>query len=214
MQSRVRLTAEIYLSQMISPELVEAIRTLSPIEAVIGEHAQLRRSGSQLFGRCPLHADKTPSLYIRPSKGVFRCHGCGAGGDVFKFVQLLHGLGFRQAVEFLAARAGLRIDGFRPSPELTAKVSAMKAQREEEIQFQRFCNDRIEAVNQRYRSLGRAANHAEDYLRAPTTHDPYLHDLAWSALERFISFQMRVEREGLCDLEILRSEWSNREAAA
>jgi hypothetical protein len=115
-------------------------------------------------------------------------------------------------VELLAARAGVPIDGFRPSLELTAKVSALKTQRKEQMQFERFCNDSIEAVNRRYRDLGGAANHAEDCLRAGES-DPYIHDLAWDVLKRFRDFETRIEREGLCDMDILKSEWEQREVA-
>jgi hypothetical protein len=200
-------------ARVFSPELIEAIRAVSAIEQVIAEHVQLRRSGVQLAGRCPLHADKTPSFYVHPDKAVFRCHGCGAGGDVFRFVQLLHGRSFREAVQYLAARAGMRDDDFQPSPELTARVAGIKAQREDELSFKRFCNERIENVSGHYRRLGRAATHAEDCLRAGEA-DPHIHDLAWAALERFITFAARIEREGLCDLNVLRTEWSKlREAA-
>jgi DNA primase len=193
-------------------ELIEAVRAVNAIEQVIAEHVQLRRSGAELLGRCPFHEDKTPSFSVRPAKGVFCCHGCDAGGDVFRFIQLLHKCGFREAVSHLAKRAGIELDGFKPSPELTAKVQARRAEHEEELQFKRFCDERIEAVNRRYRSLGRAATNAEDYLRTGQT-DPYLHDLAWNAIERFLSFEIQVDREGLCDVNILRAEWSQRRAA-
>jgi DNA primase len=186
-------------------ELVEAVRSQAPIEAVIAEHVQLRRSGAQLRGRCLFHADKTPSLYISPAKGVFHCHGCGAGGDVFEFVRLLHQCSFRQSVELLAARTDIHIDGFRPPPELTAKVAALKAQREQQMEFQRFCDDRINGVNRQYRSLARAATHAEDYLAVGLC-DSHIDDLAWAALERFRLFEAHIEREGLVDIEVLRTE--------
>jgi len=194
-------------TQAIATETVEAIRALSPIVAVIGEHVQLHRVGVQFVGRCPFHSERTPSFYVSASKGVFKCHGCGAAGDIFRFVELLHHCSFRQSVEILATRAGIHIHGFKPSPELTAKVSAARAQREEQIQFERFCKQRIEAVNQRYRSLAREATNAEDYLRAGLPADPYIDDLAWSALERFRAFQARIELESLCDLDILTTKW-------
>lgn len=190
-------------------ELIEAVRALNSIEYLIGEHVQLRRSGVQLIGRCPFHSEKTPSFYVHPGKQVFHCHGCGVGGDVFKFVRLLHECSFRQSIEFVASRAGMRIDDFKPSLELAAKVSALKVQREKQVQFLRFCDQRIAAINQRHRSLGRAATHAEDCLRAGES-DPYVHELAWSAIERFRNFQIRVEREGLCDVDILRNEWEKK----
>jgi len=192
---------------------VEVVRSLNPILEVVGEHVQLRRSGAQFRGLCPFHSERTPSLYICPAKQVFRCHGCGAGGDVFRFVETLHHCTFPEAVQFLAARAGLELDSFEPSPELIAKVAADKAEREAELAFRRFCNARFDAIDQRYRSLARAATNAEDYLRSGLS-DPYIDDLAWSALERFRLFEASIEREGLCDPDILKTEWSKLHDAA
>lgn len=190
----------------MNAETLEAIRALSPIGQIVGEHIQLRRSGVQLVGRCPLHFDKTPSFYVHPGKQVFHCHGCGRGGDVFEFARLLHGCSFREAVQHLAQRAGILIDRFHPSLELTAKVTAMAAQRQQQMEFEHFCNHRVEAISQKFRALGRAATHAESYLQAGGS-DPYIHDLAWNALERFREFGARIEREGLLDIGVLRGEW-------
>jgi DNA primase len=197
----------------ITPEVIEAVRASNPIEHLAGEHVQLRQSGAELVGCCPFHADASPSFAIHPLKQVFCCHACQVGGDIFRFVQLLHNCTFRQSVQVLATRAGIRLDGFRPSPELAAKVSALRAKREEETQFQLFCNVRIEAINQRYRALSRAASHAEECLRTGTL-TPCEQELAWDALERFRIFKGQVEREGLCDLDILKSEWSKLRDAA
>jgi DNA primase len=198
--------------EKLSAQFIELVRESADIVGVVSEQVQLRRSGANFVGRCPFHSDKTPSFYVRPDKRVFRCHGCGVGGDVFRFVEVLHRCSFRASVEFLAARAGIRIDGFRPSPELTAKVAALKAQRQEQSAFERFCNDRFEIVNRRYRALGCAATYAEDCLRSGES-DPYIQDLAWDALKRYRDFETRIEREGLCDLDTLRTEWSRREVA-
>src|SRR5882762_5945261 len=97
-------------TQKCSPELIETIRELSPIESVIGEFIELRRSGFQLVGLCRFHAERTPSFYVHPGKGVFFCQGCGIGGDVFKFVARLLNCTFRQSVEHLAARAGIAVE--------------------------------------------------------------------------------------------------------
>jgi DNA primase len=187
-------------------ELIEAVRTLNPVEQVLAEYVNLRHSGSQLIGQSFFHSDRTESFSVNPAKQVFFCHGCQAGGDVFQFIRRLHNCSFRQALEFLATRAGLQLEGFQPSPELTAKVAALKSQREEHLEFQRFVNERVETINRQYRSLSRAATHAENCLRVGES-DPYIHDLAWSALERFHAFEARVEREGLCDKDILKTEW-------
>jgi len=198
--------------QRIPKTLVEAIRTLSPIDQVIGEHVQLRRSGIQLIGRCPFHADKTPSLAVHPGKQVFRCHGCGLSGDVYRFVQLRRDCSFPPSVEHLAARAGVEIEGFRPSQELIERVSVLNAKQQEQVEFEKFCSERIGVINRRHWSLSRAATHAENYLRAGNV-DPYIEELAWSVIERFRNYQNRIEREGIADLDVLRTEWEQREAA-
>jgi DNA primase len=199
----------------ISSEIIELVRESADIVAIIGKHVQFRRSGVELIGRCPFHADKTPSFAVHPGKAVFHCHGCGVGGDVFEFVRLLHNYSFHQALEFLATRAGVQLEGFQPSPELIAKVAALKSQREERLDFERFVNERIQAVNRQYRSLGRAATHAENCLCAGES-DPFVQEMAWDALERFRLFEARVEREGLCDLDVLKTAWEElrRDAAA
>ena len=177
----------------IPAEFVELVRNASNIAAVVGERVELRKSGAELVGRCPFHSEKTPSFYVQPNKGVFHCHGCNAGGDVFEFVRRLHKCTFRESVEYLAAKAGLKLNGFTPSAELTAKVASMRAQRQREAALQHFIHDRIEAVSRRHRALGRSAT--------------------WAAIERYIDFEVRIEREGLCDPDIIKSEWEQRVAA-
>ena len=201
-------------AKSVSAEALEAIRSVSPIVDVAAEHVKLRRSGSQFTGKCPLHEERTPSFYVSPAKGVFHCHGCGQGGDVFEFIQLLLKCTFREAVNHLAARGGVQLQGFKPSPELMRRVAAEKARREKEQAFEKFCNERLNAIGARYRALGRAATHAEDYLRSGLPADAYLNDLAWCAIERFRRFESRVEREGLCDVAVIRHEWSKLRAAA
>jgi len=133
--------------ELISKELLESVRELSPIESVIGDHLRLRRSGSdQLLGRCCFHADKTPSLSVSIKKQAFHCHGCRAGGDVFEFVRRLSGCSFTMAVQGLAERAGVNLEGFVPPPDLKAKVAAIQARRAEEMAFKHFCDERIAAV--------------------------------------------------------------------
>jgi hypothetical protein len=189
-----------------SKELIEAVRTVSRIEYVAGQYVHLRQSGSQLIGRCPFHSDRTPSFAVSPDKQLFRCHGCGVGGDVFTFVREQAKCSFADAVKLLAQRAGITVEGFQPSAELLAKVDAIKKQRDEEEHFQRLCSDRLEAIGRKYRSLGRAATHAENYLLFGRN-DPHIEELAWGALKRYRDYEACVEREELCDSNVLREEW-------
>jgi DNA primase len=187
-------------------DLVEAVRAANPIADVVGEYTQLRRVGAQLAGRCPLHDERTGSCSVNPSKGVWHCFGCGKGGDIFWFVRLVRGCSFNEALAFLAARAGIEMNGFQPSPELSAKVAAIKAQRDADAAFEKFCAERTEAISCEHRRLGQAATVAEDALRAGTLSPPES-EMAWDVLKRRAEFSLRIEREGLLDIALLRSEW-------
>jgi DNA primase len=137
---------------------------------------------------------------------VFRCHGCGVGGDVFTFVREQAKCSFADAVRLLSQRAGIAVEGFQPSAELSAKVAAIKKERDEEERFERFCNERLDAIGRKYRSLGRAATHAENYL-VSGGNDPHIEERAWGAVKRYRDYEARVEREELCDSNVLREEW-------
>ena len=94
----------------IRDEDIAAVREKSPIADVIGEHVQLRNAGGgNLKGLCPFHDEKSPSLSVSPAKGLFHCFGCGAGGDVIRFVERIENLSFTEAAEWLAARAGIQL---------------------------------------------------------------------------------------------------------
>ena len=195
--------------QAIPAETIEAVRALCPIEQIISDQVSLRRSGAQLLGRCPFHADKTPSFSVHPAKQVFYCHGCGVSGDVFQFVRLSFRCGFRDSVAHLAGRAGIDLHGFKPSAELRDLVTKHKAEQDERRSFERFANDWINGVCRQYRALARAATYAEDCLRAGIL-NAVEQEMAWGALERYRLFETRVEREGLCDREFIHEEWAKR----
>lgn len=80
---------------------VEAIRASSDLVALIRATVPLKRRGSEFWGACPFHAESTPSLHVRPEHGYYHCFGCGAGGDVFDWLQQAEGLTFKEAVERL-----------------------------------------------------------------------------------------------------------------
>jgi DNA primase len=94
----------------IKQEDIALVREKSPIGDIIGEHVQLRSAGGgNLKGLCPFHEEKSPSLSVSPARGMYYCFGCGAGGDVIRFVQNIEQLDFVDAVERLAARAHLTL---------------------------------------------------------------------------------------------------------
>ena len=97
------------------------------IAEVVSEYVKLgKRSGSNLFGLCPFHNEKTPSFSVSPDKQIYHCFGCGKGGGVISFIMEIEGLSYPEAVEFLARRAGLSLpqqdtdDGSRQRSRLYA----------------------------------------------------------------------------------------------
>jgi DNA primase len=94
----------------IRDEDVKAVRDAVPIDAVVAEYLQLRNAGGgNLKGLCPFHDEKSPSFQVSPSKGLYHCFGCGEGGDTLAFVMKLDHLSFTEAVERLAAQAGITL---------------------------------------------------------------------------------------------------------
>ena len=100
----------------IPEEDIEQLRERSDLLEVIGGHTQLKKAGRIFKGLCPFHQEKTPSFTVDPAKGFYHCFGCGAGGDIFKFVIQTEGLSFTEAAQRLADRAGmtLRFEGTDP----------------------------------------------------------------------------------------------------
>jgi DNA primase len=95
---------------------LDELRIRTPLAAVVGRRVRLARSGRQWKGCCPFHGEKTPSFYVYED-GHYHCFGCGAHGDAIGFVMQSEGAGFMDAVERLAAEAGLEVP--KPSPEAT-----------------------------------------------------------------------------------------------
>lgn len=88
---------------------VQLIRDRADLVEIIGETVVLKRSGRNYLGLCPFHGERTPSFNVNPERGIFRCFGCGEGGDVFAFVQRLHNLSFPEALKLLADRYGIAL---------------------------------------------------------------------------------------------------------
>ncbi len=76
---------------------------------IVGETVKLSRKGNRYWGLCPFHAEKTPSFSVTPERNMFYCFGCHAGGDIFSFVMKRDGVDFKEALEMLAAKAGINL---------------------------------------------------------------------------------------------------------
>ncbi|MFC2028025.1 DNA primase [Chloroflexota bacterium] len=86
---------------------VDEIKQRLDIVNMISEHVQLGKAGRNFRGLCPFHTEKTPSFFVFPERQSWHCYGCGAGGDVISFVMKKEGLGFGEALNILASRAGV-----------------------------------------------------------------------------------------------------------
>ncbi len=95
---------------MAFPEaFLEELNEKNPIEEVVGQYVSLTRRGSNLFGLCPFHNEKTASFSVTPDKGMYYCFGCHKGGGVVNFIMEIEGLDYPDSVRFLAKRAGIEV---------------------------------------------------------------------------------------------------------
>ena len=91
------------------PAFIDELLARNPIEDVVGQYVNLKRSGANLFGLCPFHGEKTASFSVAPDKGIYYCFGCHKGGGAINFMMELEGLSYPDAVRSLAKRAGMEV---------------------------------------------------------------------------------------------------------
>ncbi|WP_455257720.1 DNA primase [Peptoniphilus asaccharolyticus] len=101
------------MSYIIDDEVLEKIRAQVDIVDLISDYLPLKKSGSNYMGLCPFHNEKTPSFSVSPAKGIFKCFGCGAGGDHISFIMQKENLSFREAVEFLANKYNIELKEYK-----------------------------------------------------------------------------------------------------
>ncbi len=110
-----------------SEEVLADVRMGNDIVDVIGEYVKLKKSGANYFGLCPFHNEKTPSFSVSPEKQIYRCFGCGAGGNVFRFIEQKENLTFPETVEYLAKRINYTL------PENNSKADAYKREIKQQL---------------------------------------------------------------------------------
>ncbi|SDW91869.1 DNA primase [Marinobacter mobilis] len=141
------------MSGLIPQRFVEDLLDRVDLAELIGSRITLKKAGGNYKARCPFHDEKTPSFNVRPDKGFYHCFGCGAHGDAISFIREYDGLGFTDAVEELARRAGL---------EVPYDQSARQ-----EIQQARTLTDALDFAARFYRSALQSpqGEFARDYLK-------------------------------------------------
>lgn len=98
-----------------SEQVLEEIQNKADIVEIVGGYIPLRRAGRNYKANCPFHKEKTPSFMVSPSKQIFHCFGCGAGGNVFGFVMKMENMDFPEAVSTLAEKTGVELPRFTRS---------------------------------------------------------------------------------------------------
>lgn len=153
----------------IRNEDIALVRERSPIADVVGEYLQLRNAGGgSLKGLCPFHDEKSPSFNVTPSNNLFYCFGCAAGGDVISFVQQIEHLSFAEAVQRLAARAGVELrfeeGGYAPRRDQGQRARLVEAHRAAaEFYAERLGAPEAELARRFLAERGFEAAHAEHF---------------------------------------------------
>lgn len=141
------------MSGLIPQRFVEDLLDRLDLAELIGSRMTLKKAGANYKACCPFHDEKTPSFNVRPDKGFYHCFGCGAHGDAISFVREFEGLGFTEAVEELAKRAGLEVPYDQAAKQ--------------EIQQARTLTDALDFASRFYQSAlnGQQGLYARDYLK-------------------------------------------------
>ena len=107
----------------IPKETVEQILQAAHIEEVVGEFVTLKKRGSNLWGNCPFHNEKTPSFSVNPARNIFKCFGCGKAGDSAKFLMEHEHFTYPEALRYLAKKYNIKIEEKQQTPEEIMKQS-------------------------------------------------------------------------------------------
>lgn len=112
--------------QMIKKETIDKILETARVEEVVGDFVHLKKRGSSMIGLCPFHGEKTPSFHVSPSKGIFKCFGCGKGGDSVRFIMEHEKYSYPEALKYVARKYNIEVE----ETEVTAEFKEEQDKRE------------------------------------------------------------------------------------
>ena len=106
---------------VVSDHIIDSVRDAVNIVDVISRYVSLKKAGRNYMGLCPFHKEKTPSFSVHPVKQIYKCFGCGAGGNVFSFLMEHEHISFLDALKRLAEETGIELELQEKSPEVESE---------------------------------------------------------------------------------------------
>lgn len=135
-------------------DIIEEVKSRCDIVHIISQYISIKQSGTNFKGLCPFHGEKTPSFYVSTSKQMYKCFGCGEGGDVIKFVMSMENLEFMDALKLLAKQCGVDVNT-NMNEETKLKMEKIN----------KFQNIHREAARYYFSNLITSKNPGYNYLR-------------------------------------------------
>ena len=102
---------------MIKKETIDRILETALVEEVVGDFVQLKKRGSSMIGLCPFHNEKSPSFHVSPAKGIYKCFGCGKGGDAVRFIMEHEKYSYPEALKYVANKYNIEVEETEVTPE-------------------------------------------------------------------------------------------------
>ena len=149
-----------------SENLIEEVRMKNDIVDVISSYVKLQKKGSSYFGLCPFHNEKSPSFSVSPSKQMYYCFGCGAGGNVLTFIMEYENYSFPEALKYLADRIGVEL----PQQEMNEEMK-----RQQDLRSRILELNKMAAKYYYYQLRTENGTHAMEYLKGRKLSDETIH---------------------------------------
>jgi len=116
-----------FLTNMITPATIQKINDEARVEDIVGEFVSLKKRGVNLIGNCPFHNEKTPSFYVSPTKGIYKCFGCGKAGGSINFLMESQQMTYVEALRYLANRYNIEVEETELTNEVKEQINARES---------------------------------------------------------------------------------------
>lgn len=179
-----------------SEELIDEIRSSNDIVDIISQYVILKRSGRNFFGLCPFHKEKTPSFSVSPDKQIFHCFGCGAGGNVIHFISKIENVDFKESLEILADRAGIKL------PTLENNVDSKRLELKEKV----YEINKLVAMYYHETLYKPQAKPAQEYVKKRKLDNKALKEFCIGYAENANVLYKLLKEKGFTEEEILASD--------